>query len=86
MVSTIVAVIGTGLLITYVKNLRHAKTKFTAGLVLFAAVVVAENIATAYVYFELAQTYTAVVATPLLVLKAIELSGFTILSWITLKL
>ena len=84
--AAITALIGIGLFYAYAKNLRQAKTRFTVGLVIFAAVVVAENVCTTYIYFNLAGTYTAVLAMPLMFLKALELSGFAILSYITLRL
>lgn len=84
--ASVAALVSAGLLYTYAKNLRRAKTKFTVGLVLFAVAVVVENIVTAYIYFQFAQTYPAALAIPLIFVKALELTGFAVLLSVTLRL
>lgn len=83
--SSIAAILAGGLLYVYLRNLRQAKTGFTIGLVIFAASLFLENLFAAFIYFQLAQTYTAVLGMPLMFLKAFELTGFAILFWVTLR-
>lgn len=83
--AAIAALVGIALLRIYVKNFRQARTKFTTGLVIFAAALIIENACTTYIYYDLALTFTAVLAIPLAVLKAMELTGFAVLLWVTVR-
>lgn len=73
------------LLLTYVRNFRHLRSKFILGLMVFSFLLLAENLVAAYMYFDLARAYGPPVAAPLLVINVIGVFGFAALLWTTLR-
>lgn len=73
------------LLLIYVRNFGQVRSKFVMGLMIFAALFLADNLVAAYLYFGLAQAYGAAVAAPLLVINLIGVLGFLTLLWTTMR-
>jgi hypothetical protein len=73
------------LLFVYVRNFGKLHSKFVLGLMTFAFLLLADNLVAAYLYFDLAKTYGAAVATPLLIINVIGVFGFVTLLWTTLR-
>jgi hypothetical protein len=73
----------TGLLYVYASNFGHLKSKLALGLIAFSIVLVAQNIAAVFMYWRLAQAYTAVVAAPVLLITVLETIGLLFLLWAT---
>ena len=70
-------------LYVYASNFGHLKSKLALGLIVFSSVMVLQNIAAAFMYWQLAQSYTAIVATPILLITALETTGLLFLLWAT---
>ena len=73
----------TGLLYVYAKNFGALRSKFAIGLVVFSGFLVVQNVVAALMYWNLAQTYTAAVAAPILLITALETTGLLFLFWVT---
>jgi hypothetical protein len=52
-------------------------------LIAFSSILLIQNVAAALMYWQMAQTYTAAVATPILVITALETTGLLFLFWVT---
>lgn len=70
-------------LYVYTSNFGNLRSKLAIGLIVFSSVLVLQNIAAAFMYWQLAQTYTAIVATPILLITALETTGLLFLLWAT---
>lgn len=72
-----------GVLYVYARNFGILHSKLALGLVAFSSVLVAQNIAAALMYWQLAQAYSAAVATPILLITGLETTGLLFLFWVT---
>jgi hypothetical protein len=72
-----------GLLYVYASNFGHLKSKLALGLIIFSGVLVAQNVAAVFMYWQLAQKYTAIVAAPILLITVLETTGLLFLFWTT---
>ncbi|HUK49721.1 MAG TPA: hypothetical protein VLV18_01700 [Terriglobales bacterium] len=77
------AAVVVGLLYVYANNFGQLRSKLGLGLIVFSGVLMVQNIAAALIYWQLAQTYTAVVAKPLLLMTLLETIALLFLSWTT---
>ncbi|MBS7609977.1 hypothetical protein KEJ36_03145 [Candidatus Bathyarchaeota archaeon] len=80
------AILLLGLFITYLRNHRKIRSKFTFGLLLFAILFFAETLAAIFLYSTTALCQAiqmSEIIRPFL--SAIECIGMAILAWITLK-
>jgi|SRR3972149_3637969 len=83
-VSAVSIVVLSGLLLVYSHNFRAIKSTFSVGLVLFAVLFLVQNIAAIALYMSMAtQEYGLAVAMPMLALNLAELTGFSVLFWIS---
>ena len=76
------AVVATVLYI-YAKNFGALRSKLALGLIAFSSILIIQNVAAALMYWQLAQTYSAAVAIPILVITALETTGLLFLFWVT---
>lgn len=72
-----------GLLYIYTRNFGALRTKFALGLIAFSITLVLQNVAAALMFWQLAQTYSAAVASPILLITALETAGLLFLFWVT---
>lgn len=73
-----------GLLYIYVGNYRGLRSPFSAGLIVFAALFLVENLAAMYFYVAMNDSNIgASVAVPMFVLNAAELVGFATLFFVS---
>jgi uncharacterized membrane protein YjjP (DUF1212 family) len=72
-----------GLLYVYASNFGQLKSKLALGLITFSGVLVAQNVAAVFMYWQLAQKYTAIVAAPILLITVLETTGLLFLFWTT---
>jgi hypothetical protein len=72
-----------GVLYVYAKNFGVLHSRLALGLIAFSSILVAQNVVAAFMYWQLAQTYTAAVATPILLITALETTGLLFLFWVT---
>ena len=72
-----------GLLYIYVGNYRRLRSPFSAGLIVFAALFLVENLAAMYFYVAMSEWAGAGVAVPMLALNAAELVGFATLLYVS---
>jgi len=73
-----------GLLYVYVRNHRGLRSPFTLGLVLFASILLVENLASIYFYFLMNEAKEGpAVAVPLFALGLVQAVGFGALFYIT---
>jgi hypothetical protein len=72
-----------GLLYIYVGNYRGLRSPLSAGLIVFAALFLVENIAAMYFYVAMSGWATSAVAIPMLALNAAELVGFATLFYVS---
>lgn len=72
-----------GLLYIYGQNFRSLRSPLSVGLILFAALFIAENLAAIYFYVLMSDSYGAAVALPLLALNGVELVGFATLFYVS---
>ncbi|TMA06914.1 MAG: hypothetical protein E6J93_00545 [Methanobacteriota archaeon] len=72
-----------GLLYIYVGNYRGLRSPFSAGLIVFAALFLVENLAAMYFYVAMSEWAGAGVAVPMLALNAAELVGFATLLYVS---
>jgi len=72
-----------GVLYVYAKNFGALRSKLALGLIAFSSILVIQNVVAALMYWQLAQTYSAAVAIPLLVITTLETTGLLILFWVT---
>jgi hypothetical protein len=74
-----------GLLITYSRNFRAIRSKFAWGLIVFAGILLVENVASLGIFFYLAVEYTAELAILLMVTNGLQTVSFSALLWTTLR-
>jgi hypothetical protein len=72
-----------GVLYVYAKNFGVLRSKLALGLIAFSSILVVQNVTAALMYWQLAQTYSAAVATPILIITALETTGLLFLFWVT---
>ena len=72
-----------GVLYVYASNFSPLRSKLGLGLIAFAGILVLQNIVAAFMYWGLAQMYTAVVAVPILLVTSLETTGLLFLLWVT---
>ncbi|HEY4704344.1 MAG TPA: hypothetical protein VII27_01225 [Thermoplasmata archaeon] len=78
------AAILAALLYVYGRNARHIRSKFTLGLVLFAALLLIQNVAGMWIYMSMNDAgMKADVAVPMLVLNVTEMGGLAALAMVT---
>jgi hypothetical protein len=82
-VGTISVLLMSWIALFYARTARRLKTPFTIGLMVLAFVFLLQSLISVIVYLSLAQTYSADVAVPMLLLGALNLSGFATLFWIS---
>ncbi len=76
-------VVVASVLYIYTKNFGALRSKLALGLIAFSSILVIQNIAATFMYWQLAQAYTAAVAIPILMITALETTGLLILFWVT---
>ncbi len=59
----------------YVRKMMEYRTKFTVGLAVFSGAFFAQGLVSTAVFYYLAQSYSAEVAIPLMIIMVIELIG-----------
>ena len=72
-----------GLLYIYAKNLRKIKSKFTAGLFIFAALFLLQNLVSLYFYFTMNDYYVAEVTAHVFIFTLLQAIAFLVLLIIT---
>jgi len=72
-----------GVLYVYAKNFGALRSKLALGLIAFSSILVIQNVAAMFMYWHLAQAYTAAVAIPILVITTLETTGLLFLFWAT---
>jgi len=72
-----------GVLSVYTRNFGVFRSKLAFGLIAFSSVLIVQNVAAAVMYWQLAQTYTAAVAIPILLITGLETVGLIFLLWVT---
>lgn len=72
-----------GLLYVYTRNFGALHSKLALGLIAFSSILIAQNIAAAWMYWQLSQTYTVAVAMPILLITGLETTGLLFLFWVT---
>ncbi len=72
------------LLWIYVKNFRQIKSKFTAGLMVFAGLMLLQNIVSLYYYFTMMDLYVAQVSVQVLIYSLLQMVAYIVLLFITL--
>ena len=72
-----------GVLYIYAKNFGALHSRLALGLIAFSSILVIQNVAAAIMYWQLAQTYSAAVATPILLITALETTSLLFLFWVT---
>ncbi len=72
-----------GVLYVYTKNFGALRSRLALGLIAFSSILVIQNVAAGVMYWQLAQTYTAAVAIPILVITVLETTGLLFLFWVT---
>ena len=76
-------VVVAGVLYIYTKNFSALQSKLALGLIAFSSILVIQNVAAVFMYWQLAQAYTATVAIPILVITILETTGLLFLFWTT---
>ncbi|MDG6964964.1 MAG: hypothetical protein JRN54_09350 [Nitrososphaerota archaeon] len=66
----------------YYGRARRVRSAFSVGLTVFVLIFVIQNVMAVFFYFQLAQTYSADVALPMLALNGLGLAAFVTLVWI----
>ena len=86
-ITTILAGISTllllGLLYVYSKSLKKIKSKFTAGLFIFALLFLIQNLVSLYYYITMMKYYSPEVEIHVFILTLLQAMGFAILLKIT---
>ncbi len=72
-----------GLMHVYYRNLRQIKSKFTIGLMIFAALFLAQNIVSLYFYFTMMDYYVPAVEMHVFILTLLQTLGFLVMLKIT---
>ena len=81
--SALAFALAAGLLVVYVRNWHAAPSRFSRGLVAFAALVVVANALSAWAFYGLAQGYGKDVALPLIGIKLAESAAYATLLFVT---
>jgi len=81
--ATVNMLVVAGVLYVYTRNFGALHSKLALGLIAFSSILVIQNVAAGVMYWQLAQTYTAAVALPILVITALETTGLLCLFWVT---
>lgn len=66
----------------YYGRARRVPSVFSVGLTIFTVIFLVQNLLAIVFYFQLAQTYSADVALPMLTLNGLGLAAFATLVWI----
>ena len=72
-----------GLLYIYIKNLKNIKSKFTIGLLIFAALFLLQNLVSLYFYFTMIEYFVPQVEVHVFILTLLQTIAFLILLKIT---
>jgi hypothetical protein len=72
-----------GLMYVYYRNLRQVKSKFTIGLMIFAALFLLQNIVSLYFYFTMMEYYVPAVEMHVFILTLLQAIGFLVMLKIT---
>jgi hypothetical protein len=73
------------LLVVYVRNLRKVGSTFTVGLLLFAALLLVQNVVSFYFYATMMPYFAAGLEGYVLTFNALQLGAFVILNYLTWK-
>jgi hypothetical protein len=82
LVSSISVAISLAIFLIYLVSFRRLKTKFSFALLLLSSAFFIQSCFTVYSYASFSLRFGAQLATPLLILSAIELLGLSTLLWI----
>lgn len=80
-IASVGAIAALVLLVFYFRLARERTSRFTLGLAVISLVFFVQNIAAMLVYFDLASTYSADVALPIMAIHAMELVGIGAMVW-----
>ncbi len=72
------------LLWIYVKNLRQVRSKFTTGLVVFAGLMLLQNIVSLYYYITMMDLYVADVSVQVFIYSLLQMIAYIVLLAITM--
>ncbi len=72
-----------GILYVYLRNFSGLKSKLVFGLMAFACIFMIQNLTAIYVFFQLAASYRADVAVPMLALNVLESGALALFLWLT---
>ncbi len=84
-VTALSAVLLLALLFIYIRNYKAIKSKFCMGLILFAIILLAENLASLYFQTTVMEHCSYEVAEPVLLINILEVLGFSALLYVTIK-
>ena len=72
-----------GLLYVYIKNLKHVRSNFTIGLLIFAVLFLIQNLVSLYYYITMMKYYAPEVEIHVFIITLLQAIGFAILLKIT---
>lgn len=73
------------LLVVYITNYKKYKSGFTIGLVLFAGLLLLQNILQVYFYTTSMQAYPPIVEQSTFMFEVIEVIAYGVILWVTLR-
>ena len=73
------------LLIVYITNYKKYKSGFTIGLVIFAGLLLLQNVLQVYFYTTSMQAYPPIVEQSTFIFEVIEIIAYGVILWVTLR-
>lgn len=84
-VEMINAVLLISLLFVYVNNYLQMKTVFGLGLILFASVLLLQNLIAVYFHFAMVEFYSSEVLEHAAIINFVQMTALIIINWVTWK-
>lgn len=73
------------LLVVYIMNYKKYKSGFTIGLVIFAGLLLLQNVLQVYFYTTSMQAYPPIVEQSTFIFEVIEIIAYGVILWVTLR-
>ena len=73
------------LLVVYITNYKKYKSGFTIGLVIFAGLLLLQNVLQVYFYTTSMQAYPPIVEQSTFIFEVIEIIAYGVILWVTLR-
>jgi len=72
-----------GLLVIYLRNVRHVRSKLVVGLILFVVLLLIQNVVSLYYYVTMMPYYVVAVEPHMFIFSMLQTIAFSVMLWIS---